>query len=734
MLRPFQHLRTKLLVSMLAVVCLLTAAVLTVVQQGMRAHVREDLSVELTAQSAVYSKVEDTRRAETAQSAALLSGLPNIKALMSTNDLPTVQDGSEPLLQTSGADLLILQNEAGEVLGFHAAAHGLSAEGTKPLLLDSDTQRDWWVLDGHIFDVSFSDITAGQGTSRHALGRVVLGRELSLQSLADAGSFGKSELLIQQEGKPVLGSLPPGAWGSFGLELAKRPTTAQPRNHTDTVTVAGERYVYSVVELPGAHPIQLYSLRSYDQATEFLRSLNQTLLILGVAAVGLGAMIVFILSRQITRPLELLADGARYLARDDFDFRLQVKGQDEVAELSRSFDQMRASLKQSREGMLRSARLEAVGRLAGGVAHDFNNLVMIIKGYSDILLSSASDESKPMLEEIKRAGDRATGLTRQLLAFSRKQVLEPQIVDANQSVQNMVKMLRVLIGEDIELVTNLSDDTPRIQVDPGQLEQVIMNLAVNARDAMPNGGKLIVETQRCQLDESYVAGRSEVVPGAYVVLAVTDSGMGMARETQEHIFEPFFTTKDPGKGTGLGLATVYGIVKQSRGHISVYSEVGLGTTFKVYLPAVEKSASVVPAESSAPPHRGSETVLVVEDEAALRSLAVASLKRLGYVVLAAGNGVQALEVAGQYAGNIDVVVSDMIMPRMGGLELVGKLKEKRPGIRVIFVSGYTEAATLDRARLEPDAALLSKPFSMETLASKIRDFQKNPAAMAASAG
>ena len=719
---------------MLAVVCLLTAAVLSVVQQGMRAHVGEDLAVELTAQSAVYSKIEEARHAQTAQSAALLSGLSSVKALMSTNDRLTVQDGSKSLLQTSGADLLILQNEAGEILAFHAAAGGLSVEAAKPLLQDSDTQRDWWVLGGHVFDVSFSDITAGQESSRHALGRVVLGRELSLQSLADAGSFGKSELLVQQEGKPVLGSLPLSTWGSFGSALANRPATAAFRNHTDTVTVAGERYVYSAVELSGAHPIRLYSLRSYDQATGFLRSLDQTLLILGVGAVGLGAMIVFLLSRQITRPLELLADGARHLARDDFDFRLQVNGQDEVAELGRSFDQMRTSLKQSREVMLRSARLEAVGRLAGGVAHDFNNLVMIIKGYSDILLSSASDESKPMLEEIKRAGERATGLTRQLLAFSRKQVLEPQIVDANQSVQNMVKMLRVLIGEDVELVTKLSGDAPRLQVDPGQLEQVIMNLAVNARDAMPNGGKLIIESQRCQLDESYVTGRSEVVPGTYVMLAVTDSGMGMTREIQEHIFEPFFTTKDPGKGTGLGLATVYGIVKQSRGHISVYSEVGQGTTFKVYLPAVEKPASVSPAESVAPAHRGNEIILLAEDEAALRSLAAASLKRLGYIVLEASDGVQALDVAGQHAGGIDVVITDMIMPRMGGLELVGKLRQKRPGIRVIFMSGYTEAATLERAQLEPDAVLLSKPFSIETLAAKIRDFQKKPAAMAASAG
>jgi signal transduction histidine kinase/ActR/RegA family two-component response regulator len=718
---------------MLAVVCLLTAAVLTVVHQGMRAHVREDLSTGLAAQSSVYSKIEEARHAQTAQSAALISGLPNVKALMSTNDRPTVQDGSESLLQTSGADLLILQNEEGEVLAFHAASGNLSVASAQPLLRNSDSKRDWWFLGGRLFDVSLADITSGQGPSRHALGRVVLGRELSLQSLADAGSFGTSELLIQQQGKALLGSLPQQSWGDFESGLAKSPVAAGRRNQTNSVMVAGERYVYSSVELPGDHPIQLYSLRSYDQATGFLWSLNRTLLILGLAAVGLGALIVFLLSRQITRPLELLADGARHFARDDFDFRLDAHGRDEVAELTRSFDQMRTSLKQSRDGMLRSARLEAVGRLAGGVAHDFNNLVMIIKGYSDILLATASAEAKPMLEEIKRAGERATGLTRQLLAFSRKQVLDPQIVDANQSVQNMVKMLRVLIGEDIELATSLAEGVHRIQVDPGQFEQVIMNLAVNARDAMPDGGKLILETKRCHLDEAYVAEHSEVIPGSYVLLAVTDSGCGMTREIREHIFEPFFTTKELGRGTGLGLATVYGIVKQSRGHISVYSEVGLGTTFKIYLPAVEKSLSVSTAESVVPVHRGSETILLVEDEAALRSLAVESLKRLGYKVLEAGDGVQALAIADGHLGTIDVLITDMIMPKMGGLELAGKLRTKRTGIRTIFMSGYTEAATLDRARLEPDAVLLSKPFSIETLASKIMDFQKKPAAMAASA-
>jgi two-component system cell cycle sensor histidine kinase/response regulator CckA len=322
-----------------------------------------------------------------------------------------------------------------------------------------------------------------------------------------------------------------------------------------------------------------------------------------------------------------------------------------------------------------------------------------------------------------------------LLAFSRKQVLEPQVLDPNQSVRNMAKMLRVLIGEDVELLTNFADKIGRVQADPGQLEQVVMNLAVNARDAMPKGGKLIIETQACQLDAGYAATHAEVVPGDYVLIAVTDTGSGMSNEILEQIFEPFFTTKEPGKGTGLGLATVYGIVKQSRGHISVYSELGIGTTFKIYLPSVEKSVTTVMSQQSGVTSKGHGTVLLVEDEPALRMLAGESLKRLGYHVLQAGNGLEALKLADQHVGTIDIVVTDIVMPRMGGPELVENLKLKRGRIGVIFMSGYTETAVLENATVGNDAILLNKPFSTELLARRISELQEragSPKAMAAS--
>jgi signal transduction histidine kinase/CheY-like chemotaxis protein len=710
---------------MVAVVFLLTAAVLALVQARMRVHVREDLVSTLHAESAVYTQIEEARREQAQQSAALIADQPSLKALMSTNDRLTVEDGSESLLRTSHADLLVLENAGGEMLAFHAKSDDVPVSTVKRLMQESTGEQDWWYAGGHLYHVSYAPIVAGPNGNQHALGRIAVGRELSTQSIRATGAFGNSTFIFDRKGSVILSSLPQNAWGDFEAAVSGRQNGS---DSVQEVTIAGERYLASFVELPGDHPVRLYSLQSFDQATIFLGSLNRMLLTLGVLAVLIGALIVFMLSRQITRPLENLASASRHLQQGDFEFQIPVVGSDEVADLTHAFEDMRKSLRQSREGLLRSARMEAVGRLAGGVAHDFNNLVMIIKGYSDLLLDSATPQAKPYLEEIKNAGERASGLTRQLLAFSRKQVLEPQILDPNQTVRNMVKMLRVLIGEDIELVTNLSEQVGRLQADPGQLEQVIMNLAVNARDAMPNGGKLIIETQSCYLDEAYASTHSEVSPQSYVLIAVTDTGSGMSKETLEHIFEPFFTTKELGKGTGLGLATVYGIVKQSHGHITVYSELGLGSTFKAYFPSLEKSISLPAARPAGTPlPKGNGTILLVEDEAPLRVLAAESLKRMGYTVMQAGNGLEALAVADHHSGEIDIVVTDVVMPRMGGPELVEKLRQKRPGFAVIFMSGYTDAAVLENANIGAGAILLNKPFSTDLLARRIQEVQQNAA-------
>ena len=707
----------------MAVVFFLTAAVLTLVQARMRQHIHEDMVSTLRAESAATTQIQEARRAQSQQNAALVADQPILKALMSTNDRLTVEDGSESLLQTSHSDLLVLENANGDMLAFHSKSDDVPVSTVKHLLQESKGEQDWWFAGGHLYQISFAPIVAGTADNQRFLGTVALGRELSNQSIT-ATSTASVSFIVERNGSVILSSLPTKAWVEFESEIGRR-RQASFADATQEFNITGERYLASVIELPGDHPVKLYSLQSFDQATTFLRALNRMLLTLGAVAVLVGGFIAFVLSRQITRPLERLAAGTRRLEQGDFEFQFPITGSDEVAELTRAFEDMRNSLRQSREGLVRSARLEAVGRLAGGVAHDFNNLVMIIKGYSDLLLDSATPEAKPYLDEIKNAGDRASGLTRQLLAFSRKQVLEPQVLDPNQTVRNMVKMLRVLIGEDVELVMILADPIGRIQADPGQVEQVIMNLAVNARDAMPGGGKLIVETHSCDLDDTYAATHSEVTAGPHVQIAMTDTGCGMNKETLEHIFEPFFTTKDPGKGTGLGLATVYGIVKQSRGHITVYSEPGVGTTFKIYFPSLDKSVPLAQKRTLAAAPKGEGTILLVEDEVPVRVLAAESLKRLGYTVLQAGNGLEGLAVADHHAGNIDVVVTDIVMPRMGGPELVEKLRQKRNGVAVIFMSGYTETAALENSRIGGDAVLLNKPFSTDALARKIDEVRRS---------
>ena len=377
------------------------------------------------------------------------------------------------------------------------------------------------------------------------------------------------------------------------------------------------------------------------------------------------------------------------------------------------------------EQQLRQAqKMEAVGRLAGGIAHDFNNILTAITGHADLLLEDLGhhDPRRADVDEIRRSAERAAGLTRQLLAFSRQQVLQPKVVDVNALVLDMDKLLRRLIGEDVELATALDPTLGRVTADPGQLEQVIVNLAVNARDAMPQGGKLTLETRNIDLDSSYTLEHSLVKPGPYVQLTVSDSGIGMDEETQAHAFEPFFTTKPRGQGTGLGLAMVYGTVKQSGGFIWVYSEPGHGATFKIYLPRVD-----APVESATPPApverppRGSETVLLAEDEPAVRAIAQQVLERQGYTVLAAPSGADALALAAQHGVTIHLLLTDVVMPGMSGRDLADRLTAQRPGIRVLYISGYTDNAIVRHGMLEPGLAYLQKPFRPDALVRKVRE-------------
>jgi PAS domain S-box-containing protein len=371
-----------------------------------------------------------------------------------------------------------------------------------------------------------------------------------------------------------------------------------------------------------------------------------------------------------------------------------------------------------------SQKMEAIGRLAGGIAHDFNNLLMVISGYSEFLLERMAPDAelRSPAQEIASAAERATSLTRQLLAFSRKQMLTPKVVDLNEIVTENLKMLTRLIGEDIDLVMVPAAELGAIKADPGQIEQVIMNLAVNARDAMPHGGKLTIETANVTLDEQYARVHVPLLPGEYVMIAISDTGVGMDNETQTRIFEPFFTTKGT-KGTGLGLSTVYGIIKQSGGYVWVYSEPGRGTTFKIFLPrvnAVNEGASPEAVASIARAEHGKETILVVEDEPNLLRLTHQYLLHQGYSVLGAVDGTSAMQVARSHPGTIHLLLTDVIMPGMNGHELAQQLLKLRPSVKIIYMSGYTENAIGQNGMLDQGITLLQKPFTLPALKEKVR--------------
>jgi PAS domain S-box-containing protein len=429
----------------------------------------------------------------------------------------------------------------------------------------------------------------------------------------------------------------------------------------------------------------------------------------------------------------LAADGREVWLHDTAHVVLDAEGRP-IQLRGVAIDSSREKLAQAEAARLaqqlrQAQKMEAVGRLAGGVAHDFNNMLTIISGYGGLLLEHPSTVGplRGYVNEIMNASGRATSLTRQLLAFSRQHVLAPRVLDLNAVVANIEKMLKRLIGEDIDLVTVLGESLWPVKVDPGQLEQVLLNLAVNARDAMPNGGTLTIETMNVRMDSTSAQAHFPLSPGPYVLLAFSDTGIGMDAETQARIFEPFFTTKEKGKGTGLGLAMVYGIVKQSGGYIWVYSEVGKGTTFKIYLPRSEERVDESgPGQIGVEAQQGTETILLVEDEEAVRALVRNVFREKGYRVLEASRGREALELSELYSGQIDLLVTDVVMPQMSGRELARRLVHSRPQIKVLYISGYADDAVWYESGLDSGGAFLQKPFSPEALARKVREVLAGP--------
>jgi signal transduction histidine kinase len=433
------------------------------------------------------------------------------------------------------------------------------------------------------------------------------------------------------------------------------------------------------------------------------------------------------LGPQVLGVLSIRTRREQGFSLEDLALAMAFAAQAAIAlENSRLYQQTQRAyeeLSQTQEQLTQARKMEAVGRLAGGIAHDFNNLLTVMMGRSQLLLRrlGTQDPVRPDIELMEQTADRAADLTRQLLAFSRKQVLQPVMLDLNAVVANLAGMLRRLIGEDIALVTALDQALGLVKADPGQIEQIVMNLVANARDAMSAGGRLTLETANAELDAVYARHHVDVHPGSHVMLAVSDTGVGMTPETQAQIFEPFFTTKGPGLGTGLGLATVYGIVKQSGGHIWVYSEPGRGTAFKIYLPRVEGAVRPPAARPGLPePTRGHETILLVEDELAVRDLARDVLCAHGYTVLEAQHGREALLISELHSGPIHLLLTDVVMPEMSGRELANRLAPLRPTMPVIYMSGYTDTAVVHHGVLDPGTTFLQKPFTPDALARKIR--------------
>ncbi|MGA8224221.1 MAG: ATP-binding protein [Candidatus Acidiferrales bacterium] len=695
------RLRTKFLLSLVLVIAALASSTLLIVGHAAEGQVQKGVEQDTLNSVLTFQNLRAERQMELMREAELFATLPTVKALMASEDAADVQAASEEVWRSGDVDLFALSDSIGKIVALHTTTPGFSTIASAELFSRSQGVGEsggWWFGRGHLYQVAIRPINLGSRKDSLHLGTVIIGREIDSQLAREVGRIALCQVAFRYGDEPVVSSFSPLDEGLVSGELS--PATRLAR-----VTIDDKRYFVATVDLtPGLRPaLTLTVLKPYDQAFTSIARLNRSLILLGFVAVFVGAALVFLISRTFTRPLERLVEGVHALERGNFSYPLSPDTGDEVSQVTAAFDRMRTTLRQNQEqnrilgDQLRQAqKMEAVGRLAGGVAHDFNNLLTVIKGHGDLLELKLGTHSSVQhsVTQVQNAADRASALTRQLLAFSRMQVLQPQILDLNSLIVNLNRMLPTLLGEEIEYKFLPGSQLAPVKADPSQLEQVIMNLAVNARDSMASGGKLSIQTKNVFLDEDYARSHPPSVPGHYVLILVIDTGHGMDEHTKAKIFEPFFTTKDAGKGTGLGLATVYGIVKQSGGYIWVESAPGQGTRFEVYLPQTAGVASALSA-SSKPSHcdRGRGTVLLAEDEDAVR------------------------ELAKKHKNSIDFLVTDVVMPRMRGTELALRLKRAHPHIKILYMSGYLEhGSDKDFVR---NAGQLQKPFSRETFLQKL---------------
>ena len=721
------RLRTKLLFSFIFLTAALTSVTLLVVRRNAQAQVEHQIELDSQNATLTVQAVHRQQRTSLSRKADLLASL----AYMRNGDPTAIRDASEDPWQSDDCNLFVLVNKSGKIVALHSTTFSLTIPAAQEMVSRSITRAEtssWWFSGTSLYQVVLQPFY-DNNSRKNLLGFVVVGRLINERAAADLARITSSDIIFREAGKVAVSTLPL-------LKEAEFSRTFPDQFVPTELNLGNERYHASAVELaPGLQPVaDIVVLKSHREADAYLQRLNHLLLGLGFMAIIAGAVLIFLISDTVTRPLESLVKGVHALARGDREYPLEASGHDELSELTRAFDGMRDTLERNEtqrgqlEGQLRQAqKMEALGRMAGGVAHDFNNLLTVIRGHSDLLLDRLQPED-PLYrssQQIRKTSDRAASLTRQMLAFSRMQVLQPKVLDLNELIADMGKLLRRLVREDIEFSLRLGDSLGRIKADPSQLEQVLLNLTVNASDAMPLGGKLTIETQNLFVDDKNARFHSSVEHGDYVAITVSDTGHGMDAATKARIFEPFFTTKEPGKGTGLGLATVYGIVKQSGGFIHVDSALGSGARFKVYLPQTFEQLYTPPETPELrEPIVSRKTVLVVEDEREVRELACEFLKAAGYSVLTAEDGLEALEIAKRFGKSIHVVLTDIVMPKMRGPALAKRLKSLLPHLKIVYMTGYLEQSAPGDDFLQ-DAFFLQKPFSRETVVGQVGESLKD---------
>lgn len=719
-----RQLRTELLLSFVLLTVGLTCVTLVVVRSNAQAHAQQQIEQSTRNAALIFQAMQRQELMALSRKADLLATL----ALIRNGDATVVTAASDDPWKTDDCNLFVLADKSGIITALRSSESEFSTASAQELLRRSVKRGEgsgWWSDGKNLYQVVLQPLYGAAG-KKDTRGFVVVGRLIDDSVAAELGRIASSDVVFRSGGATAISTLAP---------LQEIELERQLPNHSDAsqITLGGERFFVGYLDLSGGLPpsASLLFLKSYGPTDAYLQRLDQLLLKIALVTIFLGAGLIYLISDTVTRPLASLVRGVQALERGDYTYPLDSGGHNEMARLSLAFDAMRRALqanaaeKDQLESQLRQAqKMDALGRLAGGVAHDFNNLLTVIRGHSELLLDRIlpGDSLHNHSQQILKTADRAASLTRQLLAFSRMQVLQAKVLDVNDLIADLGKLLRRLVREDIEFSLRLGDSLGRFKADPGQLEQVLLNLTVNSSDAMPLGGKLTIETQNVVVDESYARKLPTAQPGPYILVSVTDTGCGMDEATKARVFEPFFTTKDPGKGTGLGLATVYGVVKQSGGFIWLESEPGKGARFELYFPRTEAQtenncAGGAYTEARAKSPR--KTILIVEDEKEVRELASEFLSAAGYGVLTAEDGLEALATAERMGKSIHLVLTDMIMPRMRGVELGQRLRALLPRVKIAYMTGYLEKNEGAEELLE-DAFFLQKPFSREAVVNLVK--------------